>query len=78
MDAWATSYVHILRNSVDGAAHPVVEWVKGSALRPVLAALDAEQGEAFLAALLAASPDLRPAPATAPPEAGRAGPAGQP
>ena len=26
----------------------MVEWVKGSALRPVLAALDAEQGEAFL------------------------------
>ena len=27
----------------------MVEWVKGSALRPVLAALDAEQAEAFLA-----------------------------
>ena len=49
MDAWATSYVHILEDPGDGAAHPVVEWVKGSALRPVLAALDAEQGEAFLA-----------------------------
>ncbi|MFZ0080695.1 MAG: methyltransferase domain-containing protein [Trebonia sp.] len=48
VDAWATSYVHILENPGDGAAHPVVEWVKGSALRPVLAALDAEQGEAFL------------------------------
>ena len=49
VDAWATSYVHILEDLGDGAAHPVVEWVKGSALRPVLAALDAEQGEAFLA-----------------------------
>jgi len=49
VDAWATSYVHILQSPGDGAAHPVVEWVKGSALRPVLAALDAEQGEAFLA-----------------------------
>src|SRR5260370_1431381 len=29
-------------------ADPVLEWVKGSALWPVLAALDAEQGEAFL------------------------------
>jgi trans-aconitate 2-methyltransferase len=49
VDAWSTSYVHILEDLGDGAAHPVVEWVKGSALRPVLAALDAEQGEAFLA-----------------------------
>jgi trans-aconitate 2-methyltransferase len=48
VDAWATSYVHILGNPSDAAAHPVVEWVKGSALRPVLAALDAEQGGAFL------------------------------
>src|SRR3984957_12739243 len=48
VDAWATSYVHILENPRDGAPHPVVEWVRGSALRPVLAALDAEQGEAFL------------------------------
>ena len=48
VDAWATTYVHILENPRDGAANPVTEWVKGSALRPVLAALDAEQGEAFL------------------------------
>jgi trans-aconitate 2-methyltransferase len=48
LDAWETSYVHILANPRDGAEHPVVEWVKGTALRPVLAALDAEQGEAFL------------------------------
>lgn len=48
VDAWETSYVHILENPRDGAEHPVVEWVKGTALRPVLAALDAEQGEAFL------------------------------
>jgi len=48
VDAWATSYVHILANPGDGAENPVVEWVKGTTLRPVLAALDAEQGEAFL------------------------------
>ena len=28
---------------------PVLEWYKGSGLRPVLAALDAEQAAAFLA-----------------------------
>ena len=39
VDAWETSYLHILR---DGE-NPVLEWTKGSALRPVLAALDAEQ-----------------------------------
>jgi len=48
VDAWETSYVHILENPPGGTEHPVVEWVKGTALRPVLAALDAEQGEAFL------------------------------
>jgi trans-aconitate 2-methyltransferase len=48
VDAWETSYVHILENARDGAAHPVVEWGKGTALRPVLAALDAERGQAFL------------------------------
>ena len=46
VDAWETSYVHILENS--GAENPVVEWVKGTSLRPVLAALDAEQAGAFL------------------------------
>lgn len=44
VDAWETSYVHILT----GAGNPVLEWVKGTALRPVLAALDDEQADAFL------------------------------
>ncbi|HTU08345.1 MAG TPA: trans-aconitate 2-methyltransferase [Trebonia sp.] len=43
VDAWETSYVHILPGE-----NPVVDWVKGTALRPVLAALDAEQAAAFL------------------------------
>ena len=43
VDAWETSYLHILHGE-----NPVLEWTKGSTLRPVLAALDAEQGEAFL------------------------------
>jgi trans-aconitate 2-methyltransferase len=44
VDAWETSYLHILPGE-----NPVLEWTKGSTLRPVLAALDAEQAGAFLA-----------------------------
>jgi trans-aconitate 2-methyltransferase len=44
VDAWETTYLHILPGR-----DPVLEWAKGTALRPVLAALDAEQGAAFLA-----------------------------
>src|SRR6201996_2076233 len=43
VDAWETSYLHILHGE-----NPVLEWTKGSTLRPVLAALDAEQGDAFV------------------------------
>jgi trans-aconitate 2-methyltransferase len=43
VDAWETSYLHILPGE-----NPVLEWTKGSTLRPVLAALDAEQAAAFL------------------------------
>ena len=44
VDAWETSYLHILPGE-----NAVLEWTKGSTLRPVLAALDAEQGADFLA-----------------------------
>ena len=44
MDAWETSYLHILPGE-----NPVLEWTKGTTLRPVLAALDAEQSAGFLA-----------------------------
>ena len=44
VDAWETTYQHVLQG-----ADPVLEWVEGTALRPVLAALaDAEQRQAFL------------------------------
>ena len=43
VDAWETSYLHILQGE-----NPVLEWAKGTALRPVLGALDAEQAAAFV------------------------------
>lgn len=44
VDAWETSYLHVLHGE-----NPVLEWTKGTTLRPVLAALGAEQAAAFLA-----------------------------
>jgi len=45
VDAWETTYLHVLPG-----ADPVVEWYRGTGLRPVLAALDAGQAEEFVAA----------------------------
>jgi len=44
VDAWETTYVHIVQGE-----DPVLEWYKGTGLRPVLAALDAERAGDFLA-----------------------------
>lgn len=44
VDAWETSYLHVLHGE-----NPVLEWTKGTTLRPVLAALDERQAAAFLA-----------------------------
>jgi trans-aconitate 2-methyltransferase len=44
VDVWETTYVHILAGS-----DPVLEWYKGTGLRPVLAVLDADQAADFLA-----------------------------
>ena len=44
VDAWETTYVHILPGT-----DPVLEWYKSTGLRPVLAALDADQAADFLA-----------------------------
>ncbi len=38
VDAWETSYVHVLHGD-----DPILEWVKGTGLRPVLKALPSEQ-----------------------------------
>lgn len=48
VDAWETTYVHIL-----SGADPVLEWVKGTALRPVLTALDDDAQRADFCAGLA-------------------------
>jgi trans-aconitate 2-methyltransferase len=55
VDAWETTYLHVLTG-----ANPVLEWFKGSALRPLLDKLDAQVQDEFLAdvgaRLLAAYP----------------------
>jgi len=43
-DVWQTTYLHVLRGP-----DPVLEWVKGSALRPVLSVLDDAERAEFLA-----------------------------
>jgi trans-aconitate 2-methyltransferase len=43
VDAWETTYLHVLHGQ-----NPVLEWVKGTALRPVLAALEEKDQAAFL------------------------------
>lgn len=44
VDVWETTYLHVLPGT-----DPVLEWYKGSGLRPVLAALDEGQAADFLA-----------------------------
>lgn len=58
VDAWETTYLHLLEGE-----DPVLDWVKGTGLRPVLAALDGEDQAAFLAeyaALLRSAYPARP------------------
>jgi trans-aconitate 2-methyltransferase len=44
VDAWETTYLHVLHGD-----DPVVDWYRGTGLRPVLAALQPAEAEAFLA-----------------------------
>jgi trans-aconitate 2-methyltransferase len=48
LDIWRTIYMHVM-----AGPEAIVEWFKGSALRPFLDALDPAMGQAFLAAYLA-------------------------
>ncbi|MBI1238543.1 MAG: trans-aconitate 2-methyltransferase [Alphaproteobacteria bacterium] len=46
LDLWETEYCHALSGE-----HPVLEWVKGTALRPLLAVLDSHHRDVFLSHL---------------------------
>jgi trans-aconitate 2-methyltransferase len=41
-EAWETTYLHLMQGD-----DPVLEWVRGTALRPVMAVLNAEEGRQF-------------------------------
>jgi len=56
VELWETTYYHRLARPSD-----VVEWIKGSALRPVISGLAARDAEAFLAAYTARIERLYPA-----------------
>jgi trans-aconitate 2-methyltransferase len=45
VDCWETTYLHIL--PAEGAEHPVLAWLSGTALRPARTALDDEQWQQF-------------------------------
>ena len=45
VDAWETTYVHLLPD--DGDSHPVLRWMEGTALRPFRAVLDDADWAAF-------------------------------
>jgi trans-aconitate 2-methyltransferase len=55
VDAWETTYLHVLPGD-----DPVLEWYKGTGLRPVLAALDSERSAEFTAEYAARARDAYP------------------
>jgi trans-aconitate 2-methyltransferase len=56
VDVWETTYLHLL-----SGADPVLEWVRGTGLRPVLAALSPADGASFEAEYSAALRSAYPA-----------------
>ena len=56
VDVWQTTYLHVLQG-----ADPVLSWVRGTGLRPVLSALSAADGQAFEAEYAALLRDAYPA-----------------
>jgi trans-aconitate 2-methyltransferase len=59
VDAWETTYLHLLPD--DGAAHPVLRWMEGTALRPVRARLDDVAWQRFRTELTGRLADAYPA-----------------
>lgn len=55
IDLWQTTYQHVLAD-----AQAIVEWVRGTGLRPYLEALHEDERNAYLAAYLAAIDDAYP------------------
>jgi trans-aconitate 2-methyltransferase len=49
VDAWETTYLHVLPRR--SAVHPVLEWLAGTTLRPIRAALDDDEWGEFCTAL---------------------------
>ena len=47
VDVWQTTYQHVLP-AEPGGPHPVLEWVRGTGLRPVLGVLDDGDRDAFV------------------------------
>ncbi|MBW8732017.1 MAG: methyltransferase domain-containing protein [Terrabacter sp.] len=47
VDVWQTTYQHVLGGEA-GGPHPVLEWVRGTGLRPVLGVLDGDERDAFV------------------------------
>ncbi len=47
VDVWQTTYQHVLAAAPDGP-HPVLEWVRGTGLRPVLGVLNDDEREEFV------------------------------
>jgi trans-aconitate 2-methyltransferase len=56
VNAWQTSYLHVL-----AGPDPVLEWVRGTGLRPVLAALSADEAAEFSAEYAGLLRDAYPA-----------------
>jgi trans-aconitate 2-methyltransferase len=56
VDAWETTYVHVLHGD-----DPVLDWYRGTGLRPVLAVLPPDQATAFLAEYRARMREAYPA-----------------
>jgi trans-aconitate 2-methyltransferase len=55
VDAWETTYVHVLTGE-----DPVVEWLKGTGLRPLLDVLGPDESDLFLRALAVRLRDAYP------------------
>lgn len=47
IDLWTTEYVHVLSQE-EGGEHPVVAWMRGTALTPYLSQLDAKAQQEFV------------------------------